>query len=500
MKAQLFGNQSREQGSSTLEVLIALGVLVVSLSATIMVVFGNQSVVVDTATNNEGLYLTGKLLEEAADLAKQNFTALSSATSTEKSGPLLFDTALEVIDESPCKKEVTSSASWATSSLRTQKVLLKTVLADIAGSLALGGDCATEAPESDWDDPERFASDTLSPGKPVALDVLNAKAYVGTDKTPYLQIASTSYAIYEQTDGLFIDFTNGFALATSSNALDAISFYDSTTDETKTYLFAAMDSRPGQLAVIDVTDIEKPLLVATRSLSSCVTGSFPQGWRIYYYGSKLYLTTRYTAGPEFHIFDVSDPTAPTEFGTGACKGFDLGDTAESLTVADQYVGGIKRRFAYLATDEMDKELRVLDVTNPLAVTEVNSINLPGVQDGQSVYLSGNKLFFGRQSAPSGPDLYVFDVSDPTLPMPLLGSQDIGTGVLSIRVAGRFAFLSTPKVDKEVQIWNISKLSNITLIKAYNFGNVTNQGIDYEPDFLYVTSLATPNFQILRNKP
>jgi len=122
--------------------------------------------------------------------------------------------------------------------------------------------------------------------------------------------------------------------------------------------------------------------------------------------------------------------------------------------------------------------------------------LPGAQDGQSVYIVGNKLYFGRQSTPSGPDFYVFNISNPTVGLAQLGSQDIGTGVIGIRVVGSLGFFVTPKVSKEFQVWNISNSASVSLIKEYNFGNVVSQGIDYEPDFVYATGQSTPNFQIL----
>ena len=113
---------------------------------------------------------------------------------------------------------------------------------------------------------------------------------------------------------------------------------------------------------------------------------------------------------------------------------------------------------------------------------------------------GNKLYFGRQSTPSGQDLYVYDISNPPAGLTLLGSQDINAGVIDIRVAGRTIFLITSKSNKEVQIWDNENLSNIKLVKEYNFTNIADKGMDYEADFLYVTGDATPNFQILYDAP
>jgi Tfp pilus assembly protein PilV len=488
-------NNKLATGSSTLEILIAFAILSLSMSAVIMVIFGNQSVSVDTETNNEAIYKSKKMLESARALSRQNFSSLLSTTTTETSGNITYSLKLSVTDLTQCKKQATSTATWTIGGTKTQKVELGTYLTDPITALALGGDCIDSPPTSNWDNPQRFASDTMSPGKPTALDELNRFAYLGADKTPFLYIASTTYAVLGQTSGLFLSFTNGFDLLYQPNAIDTVR--DQSTGNI--YAYVALASSTKQLAVVNVTTPTSPTVVY-KGLSSCVSGSYPEGYLVYYYKNTLYLTTLYTAGPEFHIFDASNLSNPVEYpiGSVACKGLELGNSVNDIAVVDQIIGGAVKRYAYMATDESDKELRVFDVTNPLSITEVFAANqnLPGAQNGLSLFIIGNKLYLGRQSTPSGPDLYVYDISNPTLGLTQLGSVDIGTGVLAIRVAGKFAFLATPRVNQEFQVWNISNPGNITNIARYNFGNIVSRGIDYDPDFIYSTGQSTPNFQII----
>lgn len=495
MKVELIGNkQSQEQGSSILEVLIALAVLTLGISAVIMLVFANQSLKLDSETAGEALYKAKDILEDKRALSHQDFNSVVPI-----SFPLdsIYSKEFAVADLTPCRKEVTSRVTWSTEPNRPQKIELKTNLTDIPGALALGGDCATEPPGSNWDNPQRFATDTLSPGKSTAIDVLNRIAYLGQDKSPFLAIADTRSAALGQSSGLFVTFSNGFDTGAQINAVDAAKWINPVTGAAVFYAYGAMNTSTSQLKVIDVTDINNPVLAAARSLSACVAGSYPQGWKLFYYKNRLYVTTRYTAGPEFHIFDVTTPTNPIEIGSGACKGIDLGDTVNDIAVQDQVIDGTTRRFVYFATDESDKELRVFEVTGDVA-SEITAANqdLPGIQNGESVYIVGNKLYFGRASTPGGPDFYVFDIKNPLSGLTQLGYQDIDTGVIGIRVAGRFAFFVTNKSKAEFQVWDISNFSNITNIKKYNFGNIIAGGIDYEPDFIYATGDATPNFQIL----
>ncbi|MFZ2521872.1 MAG: hypothetical protein WAX44_02645 [Minisyncoccia bacterium] len=485
----------KEKGSSTLEILIAFAVLSLSMSAVVSLLFGSQIIAVDTETNHEAIYMTTKNLESARKLSRENFLTLNGTTTTETSGNVTYTKRLTITDISQCKKQATTTTTWTVGGTKPEYIELSTFLTNTPLALSLGGDCISNSPLSNWDNPTRFASDTMSPGKPTSLDELNRFVYIGADKSPFLYIASTSYATLGQNSGLFLTFSNGFDLKAEPNSLDAVNFPAINSK----YLFVALASSTKQLGIVNITNSTAPSVIY-KGLSSCVSGSYPEGYLVYFYKNTLYLTTLYTAGPEFHIFDVTDPTNPIEYpiGSALCKGYELGNSVNDIAIVEQIIGTSTKKIAYMATDQSSKELRVFDVTNPLSIAELTSANqdLPGIQDGLSVYVIGNKLYLGRQSAPSGPDLYIYDISDPTIGLVSLGSADIGTGVLAIRVAGRFAFLATPKVNQEFQVWNIQNPSNVTNVAKYNFGNVVNRGIDYDPDFIYSTGQSTPNFQII----
>ncbi len=484
------------KGFSTLELLIAFAILTLSLTAMVSVVFGNQSVAVDTETASDALAAASDQIEDArAKAASDYFGVTSTGPTSYFIGPLEYTKELLVTDLTPCKKQATSTITWSLGPLRTQKVELTTYLTDIAGALAIGGDCFASPPTGGWTNPTRFASDTLSPGKPTSMDVLDGIAYLGLDKSPWLAIADTRSATLGQNSGLFVTFPAMPLLSAAINSIDAVR-WTSPGGAKKVYLFAAMNSVTNQFIVIDATDITAPAVVAV--LSPCATGSFPQGWYVYALGNQLYFTTRETANKELHIYDITTPSAPAELpiGTAGCYGYELGSTVEQFVVRDQRVAGVDKRFMFMATDQNAKEIRVLDVTSSSAITEATSVDIAGNQDGASIYLVGNKMYFGRRTNSGGPEFYVYNASNPAGGLSLLGSREINTDVLGIRVAGKFAFLGTGKTNQEFQVWNISNPSAITNIATYNFGNIVGQGVDYEPDFIYATGQATPNFQML----
>jgi len=504
MRAESIGSRNTisERGSSILEVLIAASILVLSITAATLLVFANQSLKLDSETSDEALYKAKDSMESARARALGDF---ASVVPILPAPDTIYSKELAVTDVTPCVKEVVGRITWSAEANRPQKIELKTNLADIAGVLALGGDCATKPPGKKWSNPQKFASDNFNPGKPVSIDVLNRTVYMGADTYPFFYIADAGAATPGQSSGLFVNFSNGFTPGYQVNAVDAARWRDPSTGAVKVYVYAAIDSTANQLQVIDVSDIHNPVTVATRSLSPCVipTGSYPQGWRLYYYKDRLYLVTRETAGPEFHIFDVQDPTNPTELGMGACKGTELTTTINNLVVHEQVISGVIKRFAYAATTLNSGELQVYDVTDPAnvgAISEVSAArqDLPGTQDGQSIYLVGNKIYFGRQSTPSGSDFYIYDASHPTTGLLLLGSKDINTGAIALQIVGKFAFIGTPKTNQEFQVWDISNPVNITNVATYSFPKVVENGTDYEPDFVYLTSAASDSLRIIYN--
>lgn len=485
-------------GAGTLEILIAFAVLVSAISAVILVGVGNQVVAVDSQTNAEALYKAHTLLEETRAMSRQNFSLVSATTNTEIVGGLSYTKTLTVTDTTPCKKLASSTISWNNNTDRPQKIELGTYLTDIPGALALGGDCATTPPESDWTNPERFADDTFNPGKPTALDALNKFAYLGVNKPPYFIIASTTYAVLNQSGNLILTSENGFDLLDEPNALDVVHY--GATD--KTYVFVAMNTATNQLRVVNVTDVKNPSVVATSSLDSTlipagqrVSGSNPQAKVIYYYNDKIYLGFDRTSGPEFHVYDVTDPESPVWEGSR-----EMNHNVKDIIVRGDYA-----YLAMTASDSNDKELAILNISDPSDILphfvsgapEEWGYNAEGLQDGLSLFLVGSKLYLGReQGSVTEADFLVLDVSSTTSAIPELGTETIGADILEIQIADKFGFLGTSKTNQEFQIWNVSNPSSISLIQTYNFGNNIRQGFDYEPDFIYATGLSTPNFQIL----
>lgn len=488
-------------GFSTLEALIAIAVLTLSISAATLLVFGAQSLSIDTAANADGLAVAQTLLENARATAAGSFGSVVSTSPSTANG---YTSSLAVNDNGLCEKWVTGNVAWNVSSIRRQTISLTTDISDPELALALGGDC--DSPPGGggpgpgggggptWTNPQTQGSANFNPGKPTSIDVLNAIVHLGSDKDPGIQIADAT----NPAAPFFVSFSNGFKVGVAVNGLDVAR----RAADNHVYAYIARDDKNTQFQIVDVTDIRNPVSKATLGFPSVLPGgSFPQGWRIVYFGDRAYVTVRETAGPEFHVVNVQDPSNPLELGTG----FEVNGTVTGFAVTAVKVNSISHRVAYLATKRDTKELMVLDVTDPTAVKEITAANqnLSGTADARAIYLAGNRLYLGRDAG-SGAELYIYDASygvdglgNLTVTLTLKGSKGIGTDIVALRTSrSKFGFIGTTKSNEEFQIWNIADPANITKISSYNFPNIIEGGVEVEGDYVYSTSQANDSLRII----
>lgn len=488
MKAQ-FGIKikNKNAGFSTLEIMIALTVIIIVLAGAASANFAAQYWSITSETSNEALYKAKTVLENYRALVKQDFYQATSSPILPDacvSGQLCYFTQNTITDLSPCSKYVKSEISWQVSGYPTTTTALFTNLTNVPETINLGGDCLLAEPAGNWTaTPQSVGVLTFTPGKVfTGIDLLRKKIYAVAATSPYFMIYDSPAA----APGNPVPLGSTAGSGTPLNALDTAR----NLSTGRIYSFVAQASSTSQLGVIDATDETTPVLVAERRLSGTVppTGSFPEGWRVVAYGNRLYITTRETAGYEFHIFDITLPASPTEVGSG----MELNRTVNDMIVRDQKIGGITHRFVYLAADADTKELGVLDVTGDV-ISEVNSVSLPGTEDGLSLYLLGNNLYFGRANNATGPELYVFDASNPTVSLPIIATGEVGADVVSLRASGAYVFAGTKKVGQEFQVWKSEftlwnpSILNFGRLSSAPFAKLAPLGFDIDGNWVYAVS-------------
>lgn len=491
MKALFFG-KALLRGVTTLEILIAFTLLTLSFASVVVLVFGSQAALTDGQIRARMLSVASAAIERMYGTSVWDMVAATSSIWVE--GGNMYTHVFAVEMQTLCQGYMTSVVSKK-NGIRAQEVVLRSDFTDRRAVVSLGRDCAVDVSQSAWSVPKVLATGLLPTGKPTAVDAFRGMVYGGSTESPYFFVIDASNVLLDKNSSSFISFVNAPTLAGPINTLDVVARPWGGVE--KRYVYAGLQASSSQVAVVDVTDPYKPVTIATRSLLNVSpAGSEPAANKLYYYDDRLYVVTKYTAGPEFHTFDVSDPENPIELGSGV----ELGSTVNAIVVQERFVGGVRKRFAYMASSQLSGELKVYEVTdlhNIGAAVEVVAArqDMVGAQNGTSVYVLGTVLYMGRASTPSGPELYVFDASSPTEGLSLVASQDIAGGVHSITVVGNVAFITTSKSKSEVQVWDIST-NAISLVSAHALSGAMVGGLDYWGGVLYATGQGSSSVEIL----
>lgn len=478
MRAELIGKKS-ESGQSTLEMLIAMAILVLTFSAVILVLFGNQSLSVDSTLNNEALYKAQEALENARANARNDFGSLASASTVD--GIYAKDVIIQNIDN--YTKEIISKITWQVGQTRNQKIELSTLVSDWEN--AVSGDTCGGALSGDWKNPQSISSIDIGPSNEgTDLDVVNKKVYLTADSST---TGKPDFYVIDVTDPRSIPTPKSINTGPGLMAVQVAG----------NYAYAANASLTGQLQIIDISGSD-PTLIKSYKVPG-VTGSGGQGLgnSIFYKNGRIYLgLTKTGGGLEFNVIDVSNPSSPSYKG-----GWDANTQVNGIYV--------KNNKAYVATPDT-QDLKVLDVSDPANITQVDGFDANGeLEVGKSIYVVGNKLYFGRtttQNHVNHHEFYILNISgalpasttnnDNTDQIP---SINLAGSLNGLAIRGHLAFFATNDSTEEFQIWDISNPASITLWGSLNFPAKAT-AIDCENNTMYLTSLSNDGLRIIGPGP
>lgn len=150
-----------------------------------------------------------------------------------------------------------------------------------------------------------------------------------------------------------------------------------------------------------------------------------------------------TAKPDFYIVDATNPASPTIKASL--------DTGPGLNALD-----INGNYAYVATNDPNNQLQIIDISNISAPKLVKSYKLPGLGTttvGQSIQVVNTTVYIGTTKDASGSEFQIIDVTDPNNPTQV-GSLRIGQTINSIKINGTQAYIARAATPK-IQIIDIS---------------------------------------------
>ncbi len=501
-------------GFITLEIMLALAVMMCTLSAIILLSFGGQSILADNQINTDALSRAEAMLEQAKATARKDFKLLNATTTSDSR----YASTLAVSSPDFFKKEIAATVSWDSDTPRPQHVTLRELVTDFDN---FGNDDTCDSDLSgDWSHPHvantttdfaTLASDPTHTYSMSDIDAYLGRLYVTADKTT--SATDPTFFIFDISDP-----TNPHLLGKLDNAptisSGGISTIALASSSTGSFAYVGNGTQsnfstctPGkncaQLQVIDVSSPATPTLVANfeipTSTAPFVVGSggkaVPQS--IFYKNGYVYLGLSKTAsGPEFNVIDMHDPLHPKWVG-----GYAVGYTINAIVVRNNYAYLAHTTDASAGTQE---QLTVLDVSDPTHPFRVSGFfDTPGIRNiGKTVTLVGDTLYLGREAsqispfAPTDtiPEFYILDSTHPTsLPHTALGTTSLATmeSLHNIIVRDTLAFFVT---TSQFQIWNISSSSRPTFSTSLSLPTTgsTTPSFDCEKNIFYVASNNASN--------
>ena len=144
-------------------------------------------------------------------------------------------------------------------------------------------------------------------------------------------------------------------------------------------------------------------------------------------------------GPDnLSVYDISNPEAPTLIGE-----FFVGSPSRNMSVAGNY--------AYIL--DFESGLRIIDITNPTQPSEIG--HSAPIENAHGLAIQANYAFVGGQETRAGRGvgfLKVFDLTDPTSPREVGSLEDLGGGVREVVVSGDKAFVSAIVDAYDYDVW------------------------------------------------
>jgi type II secretory pathway pseudopilin PulG len=451
------------KGLTTVELLIAMAILGVTMSGAVIVTLGLPHILADGRDEEEASRIAADVLQKEFSRGHKNFPAVSSIASSTTNG---VDHSLQV-DLLPDgrTKRLTSIVSWADSEHRRRALALQALVTDFAS--AANSNICNSILAGDWTHP-RILTYALTPGALLPASAPQTQHPItGLSLGTSTLVASLRIAAAQSDPKLFF-----FSLSSSTKPsyLGAINNAPSSkygvadTAVVGSYLYIASAAQPNfttckassscsQLQIFDISNPAAPVLVTNYKLPTLAapfaigSGGQSSGKSIFVANGLVYLGLTKPSnmqGEEFNIIDVRNPRSPVWL-----DGYTVGRSINQILVSNG--------LAYLATDDPARELIVLDVRNPSAIKFVGSYDAAGSSTfgyGKTLALASTTLALGRTYTASGPEFILLDLSNPVRPL-FLGSQQISsrTNPVSVERVALRDFLAFSLSDTAFQVWN-----------------------------------------------
>ncbi|MFA5129801.1 MAG: prepilin-type N-terminal cleavage/methylation domain-containing protein [Patescibacteria group bacterium] len=464
------------KGFTLIEVLFSIMILGILLSTVLLSLSGQLTHVTDSNSRLQAASIAEEGLEAARSIRDTNWSSLAAGAHglTFSGGNWTFTSAsdttngftrtITVTDASAHERNVDVTVAWTPPGSATQQTYtLSTRLADWRNLPADSGPGGTL--EGDWHAPQSLPGGSLLDFgvgfRGIGLTVSSGTLYMAGFGT-----ISQSYEL------VLVDVSNPANPVKHGSINTSVGINKVAVNAARTYAFVANANTTNQMQVISVANIDKPTLVK----SFGIVGNNNKGRTLVLVGNTLYLGTEGPAPAEFNVVDVSTPTNPVLRGS-----VSIGNDINEMAVNGHY--------AYVVDDFDSRELSIIDITTSTSPIVVANVDLPGNNNGESVFYDPvtKRVYVGRQlSTVDGEgEVYVIDAQDPRYPV-ILGSLDMAANVDTVYAEGNLMFVGSQE-EQEFRAYDVSNLPAITYYGGIDLGdNEIPTGNFYRDNVFYIS--------------
>lgn len=455
-----------KQGYSLVELLIALTIFTLTISAVVFLFYGGQDFTAGGLTAQNGADRVRTSGEALRFIRDNNWASMTNGIH----GLQLVDNTWQLTDTPDVAngftrtvslstdidgiKHATVTVAWQAMNVGTQSTSIYETLAPPNQGL-----------NGDWTQPCVLTTlDAGSGSKGTDIAYLNNRVYV------------TNSSSSSGKDDLYIFDVTSSRSPSLLGSLDIEEGLRSVAVSGGAYAYVIEGDSPDFFVV----DVSNP--VAPVKKSRLVVAAGAKGRVVAVSGNYAYVGLTATAGEkEFFVIDISDPLNPT-----VAASLEIGGDVNAISLSSTT--------AYLATSLDSQELVIVDITNPLSISQTGSYDAVGNADGTGVNAKTLKRVYLSRNGSSDPDLFILDVTNPAS-VTSRGSSDTSGNTFDILTAGTLAYVGSDTPNEEFQNYFVKDPSAIVQFAQLNLSNV-GRGIAYNNNIIYMAVQNSDLLQII----
>lgn len=387
-----------------------------------------------------------------------NISTVERASSTENHvyGPIVPSGYVD-----PNTKKITISVSWVTKNGGTKEESVENYLHRWQASRWVQTDWSGGPSQSQWYDETRFDYDSDGIDWSLPGVVSLQSGYIDWSQATTTDVFDTAGNFADndvvESDGIAYLVTENNPSAPELYLLDVTDVYNisqissfdvgaSVTSVAKqgNYVYLSTGDNAAEFQIIDVTDVYNPALIGSYDLASN-----DDAYDVDINDTKAFVVQ----GDTLYSFDITNPSSPI-----LLDDIDIGYNGTRIDLSEDYI--------YIATLDADKELQIINVTNPASMSASGTYDLPGSLKGTDVHVRGTRAFISTQNNGSGSEFFIIDVTDPDNPSHL-GHYDVDETIHSFSIVGPYIMMGTNFLDEELLVLDVTDPTSILFIIGFD---------------------------------